>query len=133
MDEKDIHFRTENGKDNDLLGVEDGNKDTRFRRAIDGTDSIAKMVGLLRESEQEIVLDSNGKIYTKDNVISALNNLEDILLNTPEEEINNQETYDLIIKNLNNIPKELNLRQQTLRLLTYINPGMKKFIFHGFN
>jgi hypothetical protein len=117
MSEKEPNFK-----------VEDGNEDTRLTRAINGAENILGMIRLLEESEQTEIRDPH-VVYPLSDVIASLNNLEEIILNVSEDNVNSMETHRQVSDYLSRIPENYSLRQHTLRLLTNINPIMRKFTF----
>lgn len=110
------------------FSIESGSEDTRLARAINGAESILDMIKLLEESEKTEIRDPH-VVYPLSDVIATLNNLEEIILNVSEDSVNSMETHGQIVEYLSRVPENYSLRQHTLRLLSYINPTMKKFIF----
>jgi hypothetical protein len=108
--------------------IENGSEDTRLTQAINGSESVLEMIKLLEESEKTEIRDPH-VVYPLSDVITTLNNLEEIVLNVSEDNINSIETHDDISEYLSRVPENYSLRQHTLRLLSHINPVMKKFIF----
>lgn len=100
-----------------------------LNQAINGASSIESMVKILENSTVEEIQDPNGDFYYKENVVTDLKDLEEMVANLSDDEINSKETHAAIVDYLNRLPNNYSLRQHTLRLLPLINPLMKKFIF----
>lgn len=110
------------------FSIESGSEDTRLTRAINGAEDILDMIKLLEESEKTEIRDPH-VVYPLSDVITTLNNLEEIILNVSEDSVNSMKTHRDIVEYLSRVPENYGLRQHTLRLLSHINPAMKKFIF----
>ena len=108
--------------------IESGSEDTRLTRAINGSESILDMIKLLEESEKTEIRDPH-VVYPLNDIIVSLKNLEEIVLNVSEDNVNSKETHRNIAEYLSRVPENHSLRQHALRLLSHINPAMKKFIF----
>ncbi|HPR91618.1 MAG TPA: hypothetical protein PK547_02705 [Candidatus Paceibacterota bacterium] len=100
-----------------------------FTRAINNAASVEEVVKILESSPMGEIKDPEGNFYYKENIIADLKDLEEIVIQLSEEDVNSQATHVAIIDHLNRLPNNYSLRQHTLRLLTVLNPVMKKFIF----